>query len=224
MVGDVAAAPPTGNSAAHEPVAAFPSGDSAIHEVVAATAAPSPVPSGNSATREPIAVSPWGEPLFDGGFSLPMVHWNAPTSPLRDPTITTLDLFTDEIKRASSVTEASISSEKMLVPFRSLRSLYLVHLRIGGPLDRISSRYLMFDTGSDLSWTQCTPCSPCSRGHYPPYNPSRSSKFRSVSCDDPLCEHAYSAACYDSHCIFVRFYGDGSTSSGYLVLDTFHFT
>lgn len=121
MVGDVAAAPPTGNSAAHEPVAAFPSGDSAIHEVVAATAAPSPVPSGNSATREPIAVSPWGEPLFDGGFSLPMIHWNAPTSPLRDPTITTLDLFTDEIKRASSVTEASISSEKMLVPFRSLR-------------------------------------------------------------------------------------------------------
>ncbi|TVU34775.1 hypothetical protein EJB05_16626 [Eragrostis curvula] len=221
-----AAALPSGDSAIHEVAAAAPppSDYSAIHEVAAAAAAPPPL-SGDSAVHEPVAASPSGEPPFNGGFSLPIIHWNAPMSPLRDPTITTLDLFRDEIKLASSLAEAS-ASEKMLVLFHFRRGMYLAHLRIGGSLDRISSRYLMFDTGTDLSWTQCAPCNSCSKGKYPPYDPSRSSTFHSVSCDDPLCEHSPRTSCDPSQaqCNFLRTYGDGSIAIGYLVSDTFHFS
>jgi hypothetical protein len=106
----------------------------------------------------------------------------------------------------------ALASEKMLAPVHFRRGLYLVPLRIGGSLDRISSRYLMFDTGTDLSWTQCSPCYACARGHYPPYNPSKSSTFRSVFCDDPLCEHSSGLRCANSpsrECIFSRGYSDG---------------
>ncbi|KAL6614318.1 hypothetical protein ACP70R_036588 [Stipagrostis hirtigluma subsp. patula] len=181
----------------------FISGDAAVHELVAAA-----------------APSPSSEPYFGGGFSLPIVHRNALASPLRHPTATTLDFLKEEIQLASSS-----SRKKALLPSRFLRGMYLVPLRIGG-FDRFSSRYLMFDTGSDLSWTQCAPCKPCSRGHYPPYNPSRSSTFRSVSCDDPLCEHGPGVSCDESlsgRCKFERSYPYGSTAAGYLASDIFHF-
>ncbi|XP_025814644.1 protein ASPARTIC PROTEASE IN GUARD CELL 1-like [Panicum hallii] len=115
----------------------------------------------------------------------------------------------------------------MVVPSHFRRGLYLVPLRIGGSLDRISSRHLMFDTGSDLSWTQCYPCRNCGQGHFAPYIPFKSSTFRSVSCDDPLCEHAPDASCDESgtrQCKFFREYVGGSMASGYLASDIFHFS
>ncbi|CAO2197245.1 unnamed protein product [Urochloa humidicola] len=183
---------------------------------------------GNSAVHEQVAAPPFGEPSFKGGFSLPIIHRNSLASPLREPTVTTFDLFMEEIQRASSPVPADASaSEKMLVPSHFRRGLYLVPLRIGGSLDRISSRYLMFDTGSDLSWTQCERCRNCARGHFPPYYPSKSSTSRSVSCDDPLCEHALGTSYDESgsgQCRFFRGYADGSAATGYLVSDIFHFS
>ncbi|RLM92110.1 hypothetical protein C2845_PM08G28610 [Panicum miliaceum] len=62
-------------------------------------------------------------------------------SPLRDSTLTTWDLFKEEIQLASSHVRAdALASEKMVVPSHFRRGLYLVPLRIGGSLDRISSR------------------------------------------------------------------------------------
>ncbi|KAG2592358.1 hypothetical protein PVAP13_5NG553900 [Panicum virgatum] len=109
----------------------------------------------DSSVHEKVASPPFGEPSFKGGFSLSIIHRNALTSPLRDSTLTTWDMFEEEIQLASS---DALASEKMVVPSHFRRGLYLVPLRIGGSLDRISSRYLMFDTGIDLSWTQCYPC------------------------------------------------------------------
>nr|TKW17294.1 hypothetical protein SEVIR_5G357100v2 [Setaria viridis] len=163
-----------------------------------------------------------------GAFSLPIIHRNSLESPLRDPTETTFDLYKEEIQLASSHVRAdALANEKMIVPTHFRRGLYLVPLRIGGSLDRISSRYLMFDTCSDLSWTQCDSCDRCSRGHFPPYYPSKSSTSRSVSCDDPLCEHALDASCDESgsgQCEFFREYVDGSAAKGYLVSAIFHFS
>ena len=67
----------------------------------------------------------------------------------------------------------------------------------------------------------------CQQGHFPPYNPSMSSTFRSVSCDDPLCEHVPDASCDESgsgKCKFFREYTDGSMASGYLASDIFQFS
>ena len=73
-------------------------GDSAVHEQVAAP------PSGS------------GKPSFKGGFSLPIIHRNDPRSPIRDPTVTTLDLFKEEIQLALSPMPAddALASEKCL--------------------------------------------------------------------------------------------------------------
>ena len=127
----------------------------------------------DSAVRdEKVASPPFGEPSFKGGFSLSIIHRNALTSPLRDSTLTTWDMFEEEIQLASS---DALASEKMVVPSHFRRGLYLVPLRIGGSLDRISSRYLMFDTGTDLSWTQCYPCE--STGLLDNYTCSNLSRF-----------------------------------------------
>nr|CAB3474555.1 unnamed protein product [Digitaria exilis] len=100
---------------------------------------------GGSAMDEQVAPPPFGEPSFQGGFSLPIIHRNSPTSPLRDPTVTAFDLFKKEIQLASLPVLADASaSEKMVVPTHFRRGMYLVPLRIGGSLDRISSSKLSF--------------------------------------------------------------------------------
>jgi hypothetical protein len=89
---------------------------------------------GHSAVHEQVAAPPSGGVSFKGGFSLPIIHRNDPRSPLRDPTVTTLDLFKEEIQLASSPMPAddALASEKMLAPVHFRCGLYLVPLRIGG--------------------------------------------------------------------------------------------
>lgn len=91
---------------------------------------------GHSAVHEQVAAPPSGGVSFKGGFSLPIIHRNDPRSPLRDPTVTTLDLFKEEIQLASSPMPAddALASEKMLAPVHFRCGLYLVPLRIGGSL------------------------------------------------------------------------------------------
>ncbi|CAD6229446.1 unnamed protein product [Miscanthus lutarioriparius] len=129
-------------------------GDSAVHEQVAAP------PSGS------------GKPSFKGGFSLPIIHRNDPRSPIRDPTVTTLDLFKEEIQLALSPMPAddALASDACPSPFPPWS------LSCAAP-HRWFSRPHLFE---------CSPCYACARGHYPLYNPSKSSTFRSVFCDDPL--------------------------------------
>ncbi|XP_073365089.1 aspartic proteinase CDR1-like [Aegilops tauschii subsp. strangulata] len=173
--------------------------------------------------REPVAGA--AAPPGDGraGFSLPVVHWR-----------TMAEVVEEEIQLAANAT-ASATEQKFVVPFRHRRrySLYLVQLRIGGgAAGRVPSRYVLFDTGSDLSWTQCVPCQRCNRGYYLPLNAIKSGTYRHLSCEDPLCEHGTGTQCSmnyvspgatDDLCLFRRSYGDGSKVSGYVGSDIFRF-
>lgn len=188
---------------------AFISGDATIvHEPVAAAAAPS--------SDEADSIDGGG-----GGFSLPLVRRRSTT------TTTMIDVAKEEIQLATAI---AAGDKKLLVPLYGRPqggSTYLVQLRIGTPTDRISPRYVLFDTGSDLSWTQCEPCTNCSSfTPYPPHDPSKSRTFRRLSCFDPMCELC--TAVVDggggsAGCLFRRRYGDGGAVSGELVSDVFHF-
>uniref|UniRef100_J3M0Y7 Peptidase A1 domain-containing protein n=2 Tax=Oryza brachyantha TaxID=4533 RepID=J3M0Y7_ORYBR len=176
--------------------------------------------------HEPAAAAPSDEASIDGGggFSLPLVRRRFTTS--------TLDVVKEENQLPAPSHDggddhvAIAGEKKLLVPLygRSQRSTYLVQLRIGTPTDHqiLPCRYVLFDTGSDLSWTQCDPCTSCSSAPYPPHDTSKSLTFRRLSRLDPMCEAC--SANGGRRCLFKRRYGDGGTVSGDLVSDIFRFS
>lgn len=94
---------------------------------------------------------------------------------------------------------------------------YIVTIGIGTPKHDIS---LAFDTGSDLTWTQCEPClGRCYLQKEPKFNPSSSSSYHNVSCSSPMCENAKS--CSASNCLYGIGYGDNSFTQGFLATEKF---
>ena len=64
---------------------------------------------------------------------------------------------------------------------------YIVTVGIGTPKHDLS---LLFDTGSDLTWTQCEPCvrnGTCYPQEEPIFSSSSSSSYSNVPCSSPLC-------------------------------------
>ncbi|XP_010928184.3 aspartyl protease family protein At5g10770 [Elaeis guineensis] len=101
---------------------------------------------------------------------------------------------------------------------------YITRVGLGTP----STSYVMLvDTGSSLTWVQCSPCRvSCHDQVGSPFDPSASATYRSVSCSAPECDGLESAtlnpsACTTSNvCIYQASYGDSSFSVGYLGRDS----
>ncbi|KAK4275418.1 hypothetical protein QN277_018504 [Acacia crassicarpa] len=97
---------------------------------------------------------------------------------------------------------------------------YFVTVALGSPKRELS---LIFDTGSDLTWTQCRPCaSSCYSQKEPIFDPSLSSSYSNISCSSSQCSQLSSStgndpACSKSTraCIYGIQYGDSSFSIGY---------
>ncbi|CAN8299134.1 unnamed protein product [Cochlearia groenlandica] len=104
---------------------------------------------------------------------------------------------------------------------------YVVTVGIGTPKHDLS---LIFDTGSDLTWTQCEPCvRTCYSQKEPIFNPSSSSSYYNVSCSSTACGSLSSAtgnagSCSASNCVYGIQYGDQSFSVGFLAKDKFTLT
>ncbi|KAG8072174.1 hypothetical protein GUJ93_ZPchr0006g42930 [Zizania palustris] len=104
---------------------------------------------------------------------------------------------------------------------------YVTRIGLGTP----ATQYVMVvDTGSSLTWLQCSPCVvSCHRQSGPLFNPKTSSTYASVSCSAQQCNDLPSAtlnpaACSSSNvCIYQASYGDSSFSVGYLSKDTVSF-
>ncbi|GER34223.1 eukaryotic aspartyl protease family protein [Striga asiatica] len=95
---------------------------------------------------------------------------------------------------------------------------YIVPVGLGTPKKDL---YLIFDTGSDLSWTQCQPCSlSCYNQTHPIFDPSASTSYSNFSCTKS--EECYVggtslATCSSTHtCIYALTYSDGSLTAGFL--------
>ncbi|KAK8706669.1 hypothetical protein V6N13_057748 [Hibiscus sabdariffa] len=97
-------------------------------------------------------------------------------------------------------------------------SNYIVTVGLGTPKKDLS---LIFDTGSDLTWTQCQPCvRSCYKQQDPIFEPSSSSSYSNVSCASTACNALTSATgispgCSSSACIYGIQYGDASFSIGF---------
>ncbi|CAF1787404.1 unnamed protein product [Brassica napus] len=106
---------------------------------------------------------------------------------------------------------------------------YIVTVGIGTPKHDLS---LLFDTGSDLTWTQCQPCGKNGTSCYPQeepiFNSSSSSSYSNVPCSSPLCDSLPSQGvyrnCSGSNCFYVAGYVDGSSTSGFLAKEKFTLT
>ncbi|GFP95804.1 aspartic proteinase nepenthesin-2, partial [Phtheirospermum japonicum] len=108
-------------------------------------------------------------------------------------------------------------------PGRSFRTgNYIVSIGLGTPKINLS---LIFDTGSDLTWTQCQPCAQrCYQQQEPIFNPHDSSSYSNVSCTAPECAQLPSATnvdpgCSSGTCVYGLEYGDNSITVGFLVKD-----
>ncbi|KAF3944417.1 hypothetical protein ACB098_01G096200 [Castanea mollissima] len=95
---------------------------------------------------------------------------------------------------------------------------YVVTIGLGTPKRDLT---LMFDTGSDLTWTQCKPClKSCYQQKEPTFDPSKSSTYSNISCSSSVCSKLSSATgnsprCSSSTCVYAIQYGDQSFSVGF---------
>lgn len=98
---------------------------------------------------------------------------------------------------------------------------YVVTVGLGTPKKDFS---LVFDTGSDLTWTQCVPCDNCYTQHDPIYDPTQSSTYTNISCSSDYCNELEQSSCSSSSsCLYRVLYGDNSHTQGSLVGDTLTF-
>ncbi|ERM98245.1 aspartic proteinase nepenthesin-2 [Amborella trichopoda] len=100
-------------------------------------------------------------------------------------------------------------------------SEYLMRVGMGTPAEPY---WLIVDTGSDLTWTQCLPCSNCFEQKAPIFDPKSSSTYRSLKCSSTLCQDLKSDnKCGGSSCPYNYAYVDTSRTSGILSTETFTF-
>ncbi|TVU11524.1 hypothetical protein EJB05_45116 [Eragrostis curvula] len=104
---------------------------------------------------------------------------------------------------------------------------YVTRLSLGTPA---TSYAMVVDTGSSLTWLQCSPCVvSCHRQAGPIFNPRASSTYAAVPCSASQCGELQAAtlnpsACSRSNvCVYQASYGDSSFSVGYLSKDTVSF-
>ncbi|CAL9753687.1 unnamed protein product [Musa acuminata subsp. burmannicoides] len=100
---------------------------------------------------------------------------------------------------------------------------YVTQIGLGTPA---KSYVMVVDTGSSLSWLQCSPCRIyCHDQVGSVFDPAASASYRPVSCSESECDSLESAtlnpsACsLDDVCIYQASYGDRSFSVGYLSKD-----
>ncbi|KAL6911392.1 hypothetical protein ACP4OV_000197 [Aristida adscensionis] len=141
---------------------------------------------------------------------------------------TSLDGASSSSSTATTATAAAVDESLASVPLNPGTSVgvgnYVTRMGLGTPA---TSYVMVVDTGSSLTWLQCSPCLvSCHRQSGPVFNPKSSSSYASVSCSASQCDALSAAtlnpsACSSSNvCIYQASYGDSSFSVGYLSKDT----
>ncbi|KAG0619632.1 hypothetical protein M758_4G153600 [Ceratodon purpureus] len=123
------------------------------------------------------------------------------------------------IKQLGVESEAAGYSES---PVTASTGEYVMELSLGTPPQKFST---IVDTGSDLTWVQCSPCSVCFEQPNPLFDPRASSTYSQTKCDNGLCkilqEGLFVQNCKGGNtCNYTYSYGDGSNTLGVLSLET----
>ncbi|KAJ8451007.1 hypothetical protein Cgig2_032632 [Carnegiea gigantea] len=82
--------------------------------------------------------------------------------------------------------------------------IYVIEMGLGVFEDNdqyFQTEHLIFDTGSDLAWTQCEGCDPCFHQSYDHYPASRSKSYSEIPCSDCA---SVGRQCNVDRCEFAR--------------------
>ncbi|KAG0625877.1 hypothetical protein M758_2G086000 [Ceratodon purpureus] len=177
-----------------------------------------------------------------GALRADIVHRNAPSSPFRLSNKTRLErvhetIMRDKLRVASihgqinqmvngfttssnSGHQTKIPSEDFQAPVVSGLSMgsgeYFVRVSVGTPP---KSMYLVLDTGSDILWLQCAPCTNCYHQTDAVFDPSKSSTYSSLGCNNKICLNLDVNGCQANKCLYQVDYGDGSFTTGEFATD-----
>ncbi|KAL8259917.1 hypothetical protein R6Q59_027870, partial [Mikania micrantha] len=169
--------------------------------------------------------------------SLEVVHKHGPCSKFSEYMVKPLNveqIFTHDQSRVDSIraklaintVKRDALGSKTTLPAKSGSTIgsgnYIVTVGLGTPKKDLS---LIFDTGSDLTWTQCQPCArSCYNQQEPIFAPSGSTTYTNISCTSSYCSDLTSATgntpgCSSSTCVYGIQYGDQSFSVGFFGTD-----
>ncbi|KAK6927786.1 Xylanase inhibitor, C-terminal [Dillenia turbinata] len=156
---------------------------------------------------------------------LKVVHRHGPCSHLDQhkiqvPNLTQI-LIQDQLRvnwihsrLAKSLGQDAFQASTTTLPTKWFTGSYVVTVGLGTPKEDLT---LVFDTGSDLSWTQCEPCADgCYDQQEPKFNPSSSTSYSNVSCSSVQCSRDIKIDCASSTCVYGVSYSDGSKTRGFL--------
>lgn len=146
-----------------------------------------------------------------GGFTVDLRH--------RDSNVN--DALRRSVNRFNRFFPNSISplSDQSQAEIVSANGEFILEYSLGTPPVTL---FGITDTGSDLIWTQCKPCPQCFPQTGPLFDASKSKTYRKVSCESNLCSLVGQTSCdvASSKCEYSIQYGDQSSSSGDVAIDT----
>ncbi|KAL9271044.1 Aspartic proteinase nepenthesin-2-like protein, partial [Drosera capensis] len=124
------------------------------------------------------------------------------------------------LQRFKAMTKTTSSSSSAQAPLYSdlNEGEYLTNISLGTPPVPC---ILVMDTGSDLIWTQCKACNPCFDEPSVPFDPTSSSTYKLVNCNDTACTSLPSYSCDSNNsCKYDYSYGGGFDQQGSFGRDT----
>ncbi|ERN16903.1 aspartic proteinase CDR1 [Amborella trichopoda] len=153
------------------------------------------------------------------GFSLGLIHHDSPQSAFYNASATEHDRIREAIVLSISrhLLMGSTLPLEVSTPLSLQNYGYLMKVGIGTPFKEFT---LALDTGGVMLWTQCVPCTSCFTQNDPIFDPSKSSTYQKVSCNDPICRQP--PPCADG-CPYEVNYAGGSHSHGTLSSETITF-
>ncbi|KAM7520269.1 hypothetical protein LguiB_019231 [Lonicera macranthoides] len=156
------------------------------------------------------------------GFTTDLIHREySPLSPFYDPSHTKFDRLRNTIHRSFSRLSKLSSSPNTIQSQRTPGpGDYLMNVSIGTPPFNMLS---IADTGSDLTWTQCTPCTQCFKQNSPLFNPINSSTYINVPCNSRPCAAVTSTCSPNNYCRYKYSYTGTSFTQGDIAVDSFTF-
>ncbi|CAI9769635.1 unnamed protein product [Fraxinus pennsylvanica] len=162
-------------------------------------------------------------PMTEAGtssFSIDLIHRDSPQSPSYNSSLLPLQRSINGFRRSFNrlnrfMTDHFTQSTNII----SDNGEYLMKFYVGTPPVPILA---IFDTGSDLIWSQCQPCVKCFKQKYPIFNPRNSSTYRKLACRSSSCKAYPESTCGKKHktCLYSQYYADGSFTIGTVVTET----
>ncbi|KAK9734167.1 hypothetical protein RND81_04G119700 [Saponaria officinalis] len=164
------------------------------------------------------------------GLHLRMIHIDSPESPTYEPELTDIErinrlLIMSDYRIQYLVNKTSqrqVEPDMASLPIRRQSLLYYVQIGIGQFNDvhqPYHNNYLVFDTSTDVIWTQCQDCRHCFRQRFSLFPNRKSQTYRPFTYTE-----CHPSIWRGDHCEFYAQYEDGTEMRGIWAHETFTFT